>query len=97
MDRDIPEMKQLFLIDMYSDFGPQVSYIKVDVDGSTAYITDFDQETTEVQFTSVEELIKFVRNNYEYAFMTVPETTLTIEADLEIEPLLRRMLWECQA
>ncbi len=62
--------------------------------GTTAHIIDFDQETTEVQYTSVEDLIKYVRDNFEEAFMTAPETTMTIEADPEIESLLRSLLWE---
>lgn len=71
-----------------------MAFLKVDVDGSNAQITDYDQQITKVQYTSLEELIKYVRDNFEDAFMTAPETTTTIEADPEIESLVRQKLWE---
>lgn len=87
-------MKQLFEIDIFSDYGPQAAYLKVEVDGSTAIITNINQETTEVPYASVDELIRYVRENFEDAFMTAPEFQVAIEADPEIESLVREMLWE---
>lgn len=71
-----------------------MAFSKVAVDGLNAQITDFDQQITKVQYTSVEELINYVRDNFEDAFMTSPETATMIEADPEIESLVRQKLWE---
>ena len=89
-------MKLLFQIDTYSNYGPQVTFIKVETLESRAFITDISQETIEVDYDSKIELIKYVREHFKDAFMTAPETQVIIEAEPEIEVLVRELFWNGQ-
>ena len=86
-------MELLFELDQYSEYGPQVAYVKVEIEGNRAEITGFDEEVKETTFNSIPELIQYVFENYKDDFMTADETELVITAKPDIEQAVRALLW----
>ena len=86
-------MELLFELDQYSDYGPQVAYVRVEIEGNKAQITGFDREVEAINFESIPELLKYVSANYKDNFMTTDESELLLEATPEIEKAVRELLW----
>ena len=86
-------MELLFELDQHSEYGPQVAYVKVEIECNRAAITGFDEEVKETTFNSIPELIQYVFENYKDDFMTADETELVITAKPDVEKAVRDLLW----
>ena len=87
-------MSLFFEIDVYSHYGPQVFYLKVDLVDSQAHCKDFMGELTHLAYESAEQLIKLLFDTWPEAFMLDEESEWKIEASPEIEALARQTLWD---
>jgi hypothetical protein len=87
-------MSLFFEIDVYSHYGPQVFYLKVDLAESLAHCKDFMGELTHLAYESAEQLIKLLFDTWPEAFMLDEESEWKIEASPEIEALARQTLWD---
>jgi hypothetical protein len=87
-------MTLFFEIDVYSNHGPQVFYLKVDIAGTHAHCKDFMGDVTHLPYESAEQLVKLLFDTWPEAFMLDQESEWLIETSPEIEALVRKSLWD---
>lgn len=87
-------MELLFELRILSPLGPTISKLQVEIEGNTAWCTDFDEKDRDFDFKSIEELIAKVADEYETCFRVLSDSVVEIEAEPEFEELVLDYLWE---
>ena len=87
-------MEPLFELRILSPLGPTISKLQVDVEGETAWCTDFEEKDRDFDFDSTEELLAKVAEEYEECFRYLSDSIIEVDAEPEIEEQVREYLWE---
>lgn len=87
-------MELLFELRILSPLGPTTSKLQVEIEGNTAWCSDFDEKERDLEYQSLEELIAKVADEYEECFRILSDSIIEIDADPEIAELVQDYLWE---